>query len=59
MLEPPDYARWVAGRTEEAAALIRPSLSESIRYFPVSRAVSNSKNDRPDLVQPIAKQQLF
>ena len=59
LLEPPDYARWVTGRTEEAAALIRPSASDSIRYFAVSRAVSNAKNDRPDLVQPIANQQLF
>ena len=54
ILEPADYARWITGRTEEAAGLIRPSPSESLRYFPVSRAVSNAKNDRPDLVQPVA-----
>lgn len=53
ILAPADYTRWISGTTEEAATLMGPCPDEWVRFFPVSRAVNNARNDQESLVEPV------
>jgi putative SOS response-associated peptidase YedK len=47
--------RWLAGeaKAEELCGLLRPCPSESLRVYPVSKAVGNWRNDGPELLDPV------
>lgn len=54
-IAPADYADWLdcaSEQTERADELIR-STAPAYDYYAVSTAVSNSRNEGPDLVQPL------
>ena len=50
-----DFATWLTGSPDEAEALVLPYPGE-LRYWPVSRDVGNVRNNRPDLIAPIQRQ---
>jgi putative SOS response-associated peptidase YedK len=56
ILPPADYDAWLSPETPaaEAKALLRPYEGEMIAY-PVDKAVGSPKNDRPELVEPLAQ----
>ena len=51
-----DYDRWltVADPANLPVDLLRPYLAEEMKSWPVSRDVGNVRNNRPELIEPIA-----
>ena len=52
-----DYERWlaVADPAQLPVDLLRPYPAEEMRAWPVSRDVGNVRNNRPELIEPIAR----
>ena len=40
---------------QQLLALLKPYAAGSVRLWPVSRDVGNVRNDRPDLMEPLAQ----
>ena len=55
ILAPADYAAWLSADTasDQAQALIQPCPEAMLAAYPVSTAVGNVRNDRPDLIRPV------
>jgi len=51
-----DYGRWmgVADPAQMPVDLLKPYPAEEMRAWPVSRDVGNVRNNRPELIEPIA-----
>jgi len=56
ILNPKDYERWLQPGDPQRLPtdLLRPFPAESMKCWQVSRDVGNVKNDRPELIAPIA-----
>ena len=57
ILPPAAWPAWLGeeeASKQELLALLRP-YAGSVRLWPVSRDVGNVRNDRPDLVEPLAR----
>ena len=52
---PEDYAAWLDCRSEDTAAADRilRETDPEYQYYAVSSAVSNSRNEGPDLIRPL------
>ena len=48
-----EQAAWLDPDNRQALALLRPFPSEAMEAYPVSTAVSNPRNDGPELVAPL------
>jgi putative SOS response-associated peptidase YedK len=51
-----DYAAWLDPRNQDAAKLkgfIRPYPAERMATYPVSKAVSNARNEGAELIRPL------
>ncbi len=51
-----DYQAWLDpdnGDTEGLLAILKPANPDPWTAYPVSRAVNNARNDRPDLLDPV------
>ena len=44
---------------EERLLLLRPAPTGTLRHYEVDKAVGSVKNDRPELIEPVAPQSLF
>ena len=55
VLPPGQEREWLSADRETATALLEPAPPEHLRVDPVSRAVNDPTNDRPDLVTPVAE----
>ncbi len=55
ILKPPDYGRWLEPGDPQRPPvdLLRPFPVEDMKAWKVGRDVGNTRNNRPDLVQPI------
>ncbi len=53
ILERADWPAWLGERDGDAAALPRPADDGVVRFWPVSRAVNNVRNNAPGLIDPI------
>lgn len=55
ILAPTDYAAWLSADTvpDQAQALIQPCPEAMLAAYPVSTAVGNVRNDRPELIRPV------
>ncbi len=57
VLEQPDFDLWLdpdPALFDNQMALLKPSQPGTLRYFPVSTKVNNSKNEGADLIAPVA-----
>lgn len=56
ILPPEDYDAWLSAETApaDAKALLKPYEGEMTAY-PVDKAVGSPKNDRPELIEPLAE----
>jgi len=56
ILPPESYEVWLAAETApaDAKALLKPYEGAMIAY-PVDKAVGSPKNDRPELIEPLAE----
>jgi len=60
-IAPQDYARWLdcsGVDAETAAALLRPPVDGAFVWHPVSTAVNRVANDNPQLILPIAAEEV-
>lgn len=55
ILEPDTWPRWLGEVEGEVSTLLGPAAEETLRLWPVGRAVGNVRNDAPDLLTPIAE----
>jgi putative SOS response-associated peptidase YedK len=53
IIDPLDFDRWLTA-TESPADLLKTHSAEGMVAYPVSTAVNTPKNDRPELVVPLA-----
>jgi hypothetical protein len=53
VLEAPTWDAWWTGTSDEALALLRPSVPGLLRSWPVSRQVNTVRNNTADLLEPI------
>ncbi|MGE3364020.1 MAG: SOS response-associated peptidase [Rhizobiaceae bacterium] len=53
ILHPESYARWI-GPELDPSDLMRPFPAELMTMWPIKRDVGNVRNDRPDLLDPLA-----
>ncbi len=56
LLAPADHDAWLDPSTtdpERLLAFLKPAPSEGMVAYPVSRAVNASKNESPDLIEPV------
>lgn len=55
ILAPTDYAAWLSADTaaDQAQVLIQPFPEAMLAAYPVSTAVGNVRNDRPELIRPV------
>jgi putative SOS response-associated peptidase YedK len=55
ILDPADWARWLAAETplRDLRPLLFPFAAEALDAYPVSKAVSNVRNDGAELLDPI------
>ncbi|MDX1738071.1 MAG: SOS response-associated peptidase, partial [Alphaproteobacteria bacterium] len=54
ILDQAHFQNWLYGSTNEALKLLRPYYGErQMRYHPVSRLVSNNRNEGEGLIEPI------
>jgi putative SOS response-associated peptidase YedK len=51
VLEPGVWDLWLKGDPEAAAALMKPANENVLVSRPVSKAVGNVKNNRPELLE--------
>jgi putative SOS response-associated peptidase YedK len=54
ILEEPDWPVWLGEIEGDHAALMRPAPDGALRTWPVSRAVNTARNNRADLLEPVA-----
>ncbi len=54
ILAPADHDAWLEGTPEQAGALLAPAAEELLACYPVSKEVGSPRNNRPDLIEPIA-----
>ena len=50
ILEPADWPLWLGQETGDYAALLRPAPADTVRLWPVSRAVNSVRNNGPELL---------
>lgn len=57
ILEPKDYSRWLdtSDADQLPLDLLRPFPAEKMQAWAVNRAVGNTRNDRPDLMDPMSE----
>lgn len=58
ILVPEDYGRWLGdelAEPDDVLGLLRPYPAEAMVAYPVSRAVSNVRNEGADLLEPIGR----
>lgn len=53
MLGLDDFERWLFGSVEDAADLFAGSGNVEPVTYPVSKEVGNSRNEGPQLIQPV------
>ena len=53
VLEEADWPAWMDGDAGEAAALMRPAPTGTLRAWAVSRAVNSVRNQGPALIEPV------
>ena len=56
ILDPADYALWLGEKAESSkgvGALLRPFPADAMVAYPVSKRVSNPRNDDPQCVEPL------
>ena len=53
ILEPADWPVWLGEIEGDPATLLRPAPDGTLRIWPVSRAVNQPRNNRPELLNPI------
>ena len=53
ILEQREWASWLGSDYAVAMALMQPAPPDTLRRWPVSRAVNNVRNDGPELIVPI------
>ena len=57
VLEQPDFDLWLdpdPSLFDRHLSLLKPAQSGTLRYYPVSTKVNSSKNEGPDLIEPMA-----
>ena len=52
IVQPKDYARWLARENDEVGDLLAPYPSKEMVAYPVSRRVNDPKNDDAKLIEP-------
>jgi putative SOS response-associated peptidase YedK len=53
ILEESDWPLWLGEREGEPGTLLHPAADDVLRVWPVSRAVSNVRNNGPELIEPV------
>lgn len=53
ILEPADWPAWLGEADGDARGLLRPAADDVLRFWPVSRAVNNVRNDSAELLDAI------
>jgi len=53
IIDPAEFGRWLTA-AEPPVDLLRPHSAAEMTAYPVSTAVNNSKNDRPELIESVA-----
>ncbi len=56
IVSPGDYEQWLTGEPDDALALVKPYASEEMQSWAVSRRVSQSGEEGPDLLNPVSVQ---
>lgn len=59
ILDPGDYERWLDPDDPAALQLLQPCPDDWLEAYPVSPRVNSPQNDDPELVEPLAGQQLL
>ncbi|WP_338729581.1 SOS response-associated peptidase [Haladaptatus sp. DJG-WS-42] len=53
ILEPEAEAAWLTGDAADVSDLLKPYPGDDLRAYPVSTAVNNPGNDRPELIEEV------
>lgn len=59
ILDPGAYQRWLDPADPDPLELLRPCPDDWLEAYPVSPRVNSPQNDDPELVEPLAEQQLL
>ena len=54
IIDPADAERWLDPKVSDASDLLRPYPAEEMTAYPVSTRVNSSRNEGPDLIDPLA-----
>ena len=54
ILGPEQWNDWPTGPPDDAKAILADACEPALAYYAVRKDVGSPKNDRPDLVEPIA-----
>jgi putative SOS response-associated peptidase YedK len=57
ILDPADHDRWLDGDRDTALDLLTPFDPEAMTAYPVDPRVGNVRNDGPDLIDPLPRQE--